>query len=358
MATWPLLCLAAQYSQSVYDRPSGREREAHVPSDWRTGTKAMRIKSVPMDHMNTIVFAIRGTSTFMDWAVNLHSSPLAPEGFLDDPGNLCHAGFLNTARKMIKPVARRLQQLLAERPGREKYSLLITGHSAGGAVAALLYCHMMSTAPEARTELRTLTGRFKRVHCVTFGAPPISLLPLAKPQRPELKRSIFMSFVNEGDPVVRAEKPYVKSLLELLASPPPANADHAQQQSPSNSNGNGGHHNTKKDRKGRSKSHDDIRSHSQRQQQQLLQQKPTWHVPPATLSNAGRIVVLRSGTPRARPKDRKTVRERLEEGVVAVTCQEEQLRQVIFGDPVAHMMSLYAGRIETLAVGAVTVKSH
>jgi hypothetical protein len=46
------------------------------------GTKAMVIKSVPMDDMNTIVFAIRGTQTFMDWAVNLRSAPVAPDGFL------------------------------------------------------------------------------------------------------------------------------------------------------------------------------------------------------------------------------------------------------------------------------------
>jgi hypothetical protein len=42
----------------------------------------MCIKSVPMDHVDTIVFAIRGTSTFMDWAVNLNTAPTSPRGFL------------------------------------------------------------------------------------------------------------------------------------------------------------------------------------------------------------------------------------------------------------------------------------
>ena len=110
-----------------------------MDGSWRTGTKTMVIKSVPMDYMNTIVFAIRGTATFMDWAVNLNMEPVSPVGFLDDPDNLCHAGFLSVARKMIVPVARRLRQLLEEDPSRASYSLLITGHSAGGAVAALLY---------------------------------------------------------------------------------------------------------------------------------------------------------------------------------------------------------------------------
>lgn len=82
MPTYPLLCLAAQYSHRVYTRPSGSEREAHVEADWRMGTKAMVIKSVPIDDMRTVVFAIRGSQTFMDWAVNLNSSPTSPSGFL------------------------------------------------------------------------------------------------------------------------------------------------------------------------------------------------------------------------------------------------------------------------------------
>ena len=82
MATFPLLCLAAQYSERVYTKPSSKERETHVDADWKLGTKAMVIKSVPMDDMNTIVFAIRGTQTFMDWAVNLNTAPASPDRFL------------------------------------------------------------------------------------------------------------------------------------------------------------------------------------------------------------------------------------------------------------------------------------
>lgn len=85
MPTFPLLCLAAQYSERVYTKPGAQEKETHVDADWRVGTKAMVIKSVPMDDMNTIVFAIRGTQTFMDWAVNLKSAPASPAGFLVGP---------------------------------------------------------------------------------------------------------------------------------------------------------------------------------------------------------------------------------------------------------------------------------
>ena len=57
---------------------------------------------------------------------------------------------------MIKPVATRLRSLLEENPARSSCSLLITGHSAGGAVASLLYAHML--AEQVRSELNILTG--------------------------------------------------------------------------------------------------------------------------------------------------------------------------------------------------------
>jgi len=82
VSTWPLLCLAANYSERVYDTPRGAEKDTHVSADWRTGTRAMVLKSVPMDDKNVIVFAIRGTANFMDWAVNLNMAPASPAGFL------------------------------------------------------------------------------------------------------------------------------------------------------------------------------------------------------------------------------------------------------------------------------------
>ncbi len=82
MPTYPLLCLAAHFSERVYTRPSGAERETHVDADWRTGTKAMVLKSVPIDDINTVVFAIRGSQSFIDWATNLNSAPASPINFL------------------------------------------------------------------------------------------------------------------------------------------------------------------------------------------------------------------------------------------------------------------------------------
>lgn len=347
MDTYPLLNLAAKYSEQVYSKPEGQERQTHVDADWTMGTKAMVVKSVPMDTMNYIVIAIRGTQTFMDWAVNLKTQAVSPSGFLDDPGNLCHAGFLSVARKMVRQVAAHLQQLLEENPSRAKYSLIITGHSAGGAVASLLYCHMLAASPEAKSELNTLTGRFKRIHCVSFGAPPISLLPLAKPQKRELRKSIFMSFVNEGDPVTRADKPYVRSLIDLYSSPAPGQSCFSTLAPPKllhDSKSSSSLPNDKTKRRPSPK-----KSHSS-----PAPTKPIWKVPEATLSNAGRIVLLRS---LAVYEGKGKKRERMNEGVVAQVISDEMLRGVVFGDPVCHMMKLYARRIQVLATNAITGRS-
>lgn len=367
VATYPLLCLAAQYSERVYKKPQGSERDAFIEADWRTGTKSHVIKSISMDHMGTIVFAIRGTANFMDWAVNLNTAPTAPTGFLDDAKNFCHAGFLSVAKKMIAPVASRLRQILEEDPGRCSHSLLITGHSAGGAIASLLYMHMLATSKAASSELNLLAGCFKRVHCVTFGSPPVSLFPLQTPNRSELKKSLFYSFINEGDPVARADKAYVKNLLELLAAPaptpmttplptPPVNTPPKPSKTSGKKSKSSSSSKTSKSSSKASQSSLSITSLTKRDN--ALPQGPVWRVSPSTLSNAGRIIVLRSGNPHSKVKHTKTVEERLNEGVVAHVASDEKLRGVIWGDPVCHVMKLYAARIEALAVVAVTAKGH
>ena len=334
--TYPLLCLAAQFSEKVYSRPTRAEQETHIAADWRRGTKAMVLKSVAVDDMNTIVFAIRGSQTFMDWAVNFRPAPSSPDGFLDDPGNLCHSGFLSVARHMIAPVSTRLRTLIEENPSRRTYSLLICGHSAGGAVAALLFAHMLST--NVPSDLADLAPFFRRIHCVTFGTPPVSLLPLQKPSGERWKKSLFFSFINEGDPVVRADKQVVGSLLKLYASPAPGDVEYeapstvslpkfSEKRKPlAGLGGLGGLGGT-----GKGKA--------------VAPQMPKWKLPPSTLSNAGRLVLLRTEK-----------RANGGEKVQACVTTDEQLRDVVFGDPICHSMSLYAKRIETLATQAVTVR--
>lgn len=251
---------------------------------------------------------------------------------------------------MIKPVAARLRHMLEEDPTRAKCSLLITGHSAGGAVASLLYSHMLSTSAEAVSQLTALAGCFKRIHCISFGAPPVSLLPLSKPNRHELRKSVFLSFLNEGDPVGRADKAYVRSLLDLYSSPAPGHSCVVsitpQKLQPLVFN------------IGKSTSAlalDKLRpSVKQSNSAPVSTELPIWPVPESALSNAGRIVLLR-GVERyvSRPNKKKHVQDLMDQGVVAQMVTDDLLRGVVWGDPVCHMMRLYARRIEVLATNAV-----
>jgi Lipase (class 3) len=247
---------------------------------------------------------------------------------------------------MIKPVASRLRHLLEEDPRRSSCSLLITGHSAGGAVASLIYSHMLATTPETSSELNTLTGCFRRIHCVTFGAPPVSLLPLSKPTDPALKKSLFLSFVNEGDPVARAEKAYVRSLLDLYVHPAPIIPRVPPQKLRPHPTGNkAANASTLSLHKPRPSA--PIRANSTPENTVL---PPIWPVPPATLSNAGRLILLRS-VPLPNSNDKKG--NRMDDGVQARSITDEHLREVVWGDPVCHMMKVYARRIEVLATNAV-----
>jgi hypothetical protein len=282
---------------------SGPEKHTYIPANSRQGTKAMVIGCV--DDKKVIVLAIRGTANLKDWAVNMHTEPTSPEGFLDDTANFVHGGFLGVAKKMIQPIAAQLRALIAENPFRQSYSLLITGHSAGAAVAGLLYCHMLST--KVNSELAYMGGYFKHIHCITFGAPPSAVRPLRPTPSPDSEESLFYAFINEGDPVPRADKAYVRSLLNLYASPAPNSSKWRKYEKT-----------TKKPR------------------------SAIWEVPPASLSLAGHLVVLRNtSTEHEQPMMSK--RE-----VEACVTSDDVVRNAIFGDPGMHMMKLYSQRIDAL----------
>ncbi|KAL9041082.1 MAG: hypothetical protein Q9214_004234 [Letrouitia sp. 1 TL-2023] len=283
----------------------------------------------------------------MDWAVNLKSAPMSPEGFLDDPGNLCHSGFLSVARKMIQPVAARLRSLLEENPSRSGFSLLITGHSAGGAIASLLYAHMLA---EVNSELNTLTGCFKRVHCLTFGTPPISLLPLSKPPSDRHKKSLFLSFINEGDPVPRADRAYIRSLLDLYTSPAPPS--HFPKPPAASCKLTKPLIPFSRPKPPRSNSEPAISTPLPHSPQY---QKWVWRVPPCTLSNAGCLIALRA-VANDGGGNQGLVAVTAEDDVRAEMTCDQELRSVVFGDPVMHMMKVYARRAEILATKAVTAR--
>ncbi|KLJ08165.1 hypothetical protein EMPG_16386 [Blastomyces silverae] len=260
----------------------------------------------------------------------------------------------------------RLRQILDENPSRISSSLVITGHSAGGAIASLLYMHMLSET--LKSDLIRMRDYFKRVHCITFGAPPVSLLPLQKPVGPgrdRFQKWLFFSFVNEGDPVPRADKAYVRSLVDLYISPAPPlprspSAVPGEKESSATARKStstslqqrlyrlGGRKptsdNNSKSNKSNNRKSDLDETHDP---------MPTvvWKTPPSSLCAAGNLILLRGG-------DREKQRNHMLDGghAEAFLLKDDDLRDVVFGDPMMHVMELYEQRIEILATDAVTAR--
>ncbi|OAQ67654.1 lipase (class 3) domain-containing protein [Pochonia chlamydosporia 170] len=177
---------------------------------------------------NVIVVAIRGSVTYHDWLVNLNNGGGRPvqDPFLgvDEVGTpySAHPGFLECAKAMKTKVFELIHQFCSNNFAaevRSKPTLLFTGHSAGGAVAAMLYTHLLNCDPvlddiHMSAALKTAFGA---VHCITFGAPPITTKPLL----PSQAGSLLLSIINDGDPVPRADKEYIDALLRLFSNDMP-----------------------------------------------------------------------------------------------------------------------------------------
>lgn len=165
--TWTLICRAAKAALDVYEQPRTSQNEIFVGPDPKARTKAMIIKAQPIDDRCLVVVAIRGSQVNkFDWSTNLRWSPVRSAGFLDDEGNACHGGFLDVANQMAGLIAGQLERTFEQDPDLAgNCSLVFTGHSAGGAVASLLYCHMLGK--RNRDKLTDIAGSsfFRRIHC-------------------------------------------------------------------------------------------------------------------------------------------------------------------------------------------------
>ncbi|RDW78985.1 lipase family protein [Aspergillus mulundensis] len=199
-----------------------------IDASLRDGTvkaTSLRLLSPEKDSLPMLlVVAIRGsTSKRRDWTINFDDIGQGTDGagFLDS--NDCtyqvHGGYLECAKGMVEKVSEAISCILsnseADHSVDRDIQLLFTGHSAGGAVASLLYAHMISSYTST---LANLHPRFTSIDCIVFGSPPVSKPGLTSYSQ----TSTFLSIINEGDPVPRMDKGFIESLLTIYISPMPA----------------------------------------------------------------------------------------------------------------------------------------
>lgn len=321
--TWSMVCRAAKASQDCYDSQAATRRGIYTAADTSKHIKAMIVDDQIVDDSRLIIVAIRGSQSqsLKDWNVNTAANPTKPIGFLDEEENACHAGFLQVAKAMVPQIATQLQQhpALSQCP-----TLLFTGHSAGGAIAAMLYSHMLSTSTSAQSELTALTNQFSSISCLTFGAPPVSQTPLL---RREHMPGVFLAFANEGDLVLRTSNAaYFKSLAKLMTASPPPSTAVAVAPPP-----------TVKVVRG-SRGAAVYRQPVAIAPPTPWEELPLWPTPAPSLTNAGELVLLR---------------DRENGNAIASPITSEDLKDVIFGDLAQHTVEMYLRRVKDLTLTAM-----
>jgi hypothetical protein len=177
-----------------------------------TTADAMRISSsaflVQSEDGRVVILSYRGTQpdNFINWMTDSDVEPERINYQFGDPCASVHAGFYRNVRatryEVMGALGRAMQGLSVRRPldGADEEigeleALYITGHSLGGAMAAM-------TAAMLRHERKysMLAERLKAVY--TFGQPMIGDPSFARAcQKDDFLRENVVRYVNENDPV-------------------------------------------------------------------------------------------------------------------------------------------------------------
>ncbi|KAF2144353.1 uncharacterized protein K452DRAFT_223300 [Aplosporella prunicola CBS 121167] len=205
-AQWEHVLCAAEESKAVY-KPAACSDGRHILKETRTGSeKTTILHRREVDGTPTVFISVRGSRSITDWMVNSNFE-LAPAEELGN-GMTCHTGFLSVARTMESRVFDAVNDIHS--PTEAPINIVFTGHSAGAAVAQILFGFVHGR----NTRLSALKGD-RTVSCITFGGPPITSSPIVAPAS-----SLFLSFANEGDPVILAQPSYIQTLWKVYAIAP------------------------------------------------------------------------------------------------------------------------------------------
>ncbi|KAL8895270.1 MAG: hypothetical protein Q9192_003743 [Flavoplaca navasiana] len=208
---WQLIKQAALASALAYDEAPDMIDGQHFKA--KGNCKAMIMYIDEVDNRKILTIAVRGTVTKGDWMLNVNSSPKKSSKMILKTATW-HGGFLAVAEAMAKPIGKAILDLRREHE--DVSSILFAGHSAGGAVAQVLYA--MSMSPDMILSKEILD--FHSIHCITFGTPPVTSVPLHQWPGDTKRPGNFLSIVNEGDPVPQAQEEFVKTLLDVYALSP------------------------------------------------------------------------------------------------------------------------------------------
>ncbi|KAK2029841.1 alpha/beta-hydrolase [Colletotrichum zoysiae] len=130
---------------------------------------------------------------------------------------MVHRGFAECANTLAPIILRHIKAALDKiQPQNRDIEIVFTGHSAGGAVASLLFCYF-STFQVLATHQTIPT-----LSCISFGSPPILTadmdLLISQFSANNIFFGNFLAFVNDGDPIPCMDDTYAKKLASIWHS--------------------------------------------------------------------------------------------------------------------------------------------
>ncbi|KAG5787101.1 hypothetical protein H9Q69_013830 [Fusarium xylarioides] len=209
-----LLLAACRCACSVY-KPDVHPGGDLVPVISRTPSITGTVKATSIwksEDTNTLFVSIRGTSCKTDHLVNFNKNQKDSASVFAIPGTkeqiYAHSGFLACAATLLPWLTEEIiRQVTADKSLED---IVFTGHSAGGAVVAMVFlhfaCHYLSELSNAKFSL------------ITFGAPPVTSTNITEVAQslPQIRH--IYAIVNEHDLVPRVDQGYITSIINLYRS--------------------------------------------------------------------------------------------------------------------------------------------
>ncbi|KAK1454600.1 hypothetical protein CMEL01_16567 [Colletotrichum melonis] len=227
--------IAALCSKAVYKKDPGhvvpqlldyanKDRHWIEPTRDGSGKAAALFEILPTDpsaQRKVLVVAVRGSASSIDWLVNLNSdlaecSDLVklPESRLK-PTLKVHRGFAQSARTVAPGLVYQIKAALNESQTEDQeIEIVFIGHSADGAVACLLFCHLLTS------QVLDLPSKKPTLSCVHFGCPLLFNTDIdARLTKiytdSNFLRGNILAFVNDGDPIPRMDAAYATELTRI-----------------------------------------------------------------------------------------------------------------------------------------------
>ena len=159
-----LQALASGSASRAGARRGYEDLVAHVTVDDTTGALAC-----VGTHGDVVVAAFCGSMSPLDWAIDcVVQKWTSPERVSESSAATCHLGFLAQYLGVCDGVRRAVAEELSK--AKSPKTLLVTGHSLGGGIAAMAACEL-ARLPEARDA---------HVSLITFGSPRAGNLRFAR----------------------------------------------------------------------------------------------------------------------------------------------------------------------------------